>query len=162
MPDLNGLMGAVYDETNRALRISGGAGEPRHIEVDALMAEKSHVGFATFGQDGGRFRAQYRQSSGAVNDEVSWDLYIPAGTWSFTLYGYNGANRGIMTVQLDGVTAGTVDQYAAAGAATRGTIAGIVVAASGVKTVRLLMATKNASSTSFFGELAGFSFYRTA
>lgn len=105
----------------------------------------------------------YRASTGVQNAEVSWEVSLSAGTWTFQLAHVLNANRGIYTVQIDGVTVGTIDGYTASGApVTFSNITGISVASGGVHTVRLLMATKNASSSAYYGTPSFLAFTRTA
>lgn len=102
------------------------------------------------------------ESTGAQNAEVTWRVLLQAGTWKFTLMHSKAGNRGIYSVQIDGVEGGTIDGFAAAAANALDTITGISVANSGLKTLKLKMATKNASSSSFFGVIIGILMIRTA
>jgi hypothetical protein len=101
-------------------------------------------------------------SSGAQNDAISFDFACAAGTYSFELFHLAFTNRGIYTVRIDGVSVGTIDGYAAAILTpSRDVVTGIAIAA-GQHTVTLLMATKNASSSSFFGIIERAVLTRTA
>lgn len=103
-------------------------------------------------------------SSGAQNAEIAWDEVLSAGTWLIELLHRQNVNRGIYTVQLDGVTVGTIDGYAGADVVNkRDTIAGIAVATTKLYRLRLLMATRNAlNTTGFFGSLQHVGLRRTA
>jgi hypothetical protein len=102
-------------------------------------------------------------SSGAQNDEINWDVVLSAGTWTIELLIKKGTDRGIYSIQLDGVEVGTVDGYSGATVRNqRGLVAGVTVATSGKKRLKLKMATKNASSTSYVGSIGLVSLVRTA
>lgn len=101
-------------------------------------------------------------ATAAQNDSISYDLALAAGTWTFTLVHGKGTTRGIYTVQIDGVTIGTIDGYAAAAADAISTITGVAVATPGLKRVTLLMATKNPSSTNYAGVPTAMSLGKTA
>lgn len=100
--------------------------------------------------------------SAAQNDAISWKIVLSAGTWDIHLHVRKSTNTGIFTVKIDGASVGTADSYAAAAAYGKISVTGVSVASDGVKTLQLLMATKNASSSGYLGELFGISLRRTA
>lgn len=86
---------------------------------------------------------------GAQNDSQEADHYPSTGTYTFALIHIKEPDVGIYNVQFNGVTQLTIDGYAAAQAVnTYSDGAGLVVTA-GVKTVKKLMATKNASASAY-------------
>lgn len=102
-------------------------------------------------------------SASNQNDEVSFDVVLAAGTWTFQLLHLANTDAGIYTVQLDGVTVGTIDGYVAS--ITKNVISvvsGISVATTGKKRLKLKMATKNGSSSSYKGRIQKIEFQRTA
>lgn len=99
----------------------------------------------------GNFVGWVNQSDGLVNDSISFDFECGAGVYSLELHYLPFTNRGIYTVEIDGVTVGTIDGYAASLSPQRAVLTGISIAAAGQHTVTLLMATKNPSSTSYIG-----------
>lgn len=101
------------------------------------------------------------QSDGNQNSSVSWALAMSQGTWNTTIYCRKSTNTGIFTLNIDGSSVGTADSYAAAPAMGVLTITG-TISATGKHTVQLKMATKNASSSGYFGEIFFVSFRRTA
>lgn len=121
---------------------------------DTLTSEVSNgASLYTFSKD----------STGAQNAEIGWDLVLAAGTWTFTLIHKKHSDRGIYSVQFDAVEKGTIDGYnAAASFNNRSTVAGIVVGTSGKVRVTLKMATKNASSSAYRGSIAAVMLHRTA
>lgn len=94
----------------------------------------------------------YGQSSGAQNDAVTYDFVSAAGTFTLDLFHLTGSNRGIYTLAIDGVTAGTVDGYTAGSGSAVSTLTGIVLTA-GAHTLRLTMATRNGASGSYYGTM---------
>lgn len=101
-------------------------------------------------------------ASSAQNDELSWDVVVSAGTWSINLKSRKSSNVGIYTFLIDGVSVGTIDGYAAAAASGNQTITGISITRSGKVRLTVRMATKNASSSSYLGEIMHISMVRTA
>lgn len=101
-----------------------------------------------------------RTSSGLQNDTVEWTVRVPAGTYTLRLLHTTGTNIGIYTVLVDAVSVGTIDGYANPGAAAVSDITGIALAA-GEHTVRFTMATKNASSSAYYGVVSAFILTRT-
>ena len=101
------------------------------------------------------------QSDGTQNDQISFDFSCDAGTYTLELYHLAFLSRGVYTVQVDGVTAGTIDGYATGLTPTRSALTGIVIGA-GAHTVTLLMATKNASATGYIGQAERIALTRTA
>lgn len=103
-----------------------------------------------------------QRSTGAQDAEASFDFYAEAGTYTLDVFHGTGTDRGIYTVEVDGVQVGTIDGYlGAGGAATRSSVIGITIATTGVHRIRLRMATKHASSSSYFGYLSGLYLTRT-
>lgn len=101
-------------------------------------------------------------SSGVQNDEITWDVVLAAGTWTLDLTYYRAPNRGICSVQFDSVEKGTIDLYGGLQVNTRVQITGIVVATTAKVELKFKMATKNASSTAYYGTLNGLRLIRTA
>ncbi len=105
----------------------------------------------------------WSQSSGAQNDEIGWDIDLQAGTYSIHLLTYSDTNRGIFTISIDGVTAGTADHYSASGIFNvLRSITGVVIATGGKKRLLIQMATKHASSSAYFGVITSIYIQRTA
>ncbi len=99
---------------------------------------------------GSQYSGWVNLSGGAQNDSITFDFAAAAGTCTIELFHLPFTNRGIYTVQIDAVSVGTIDGYSATLAATRGLLTGIAVT-TGQHTLTILMATKNASSSSFVG-----------
>lgn len=136
---------------------------PRAVKIDFAFTPISHVNWGSPTLNPGFWWQTFHGSSGAQNDECNYDVILAAGTWNFELIHQARADAGIYNLQLDGVTVGTIDGYNIGTVVnTRSSINGIVVAATGVKRLKLKMATKNASSSSYIGSVAGAQLLRTA
>lgn len=84
----------------------------------------------------------------AQNNYLTFSAYLNAGTYTFDFWGRQYSNAGIMTMQIDTVDQGiSHDWYNAASSFdNKVTDTGIVIATSGVKTIKLIGATKNGAS----------------
>lgn len=104
------------------------------------------------------------QSAGAQNEEVQYKAVLQAGTYTVLIQADKDVNRGIYTVSVDGVSAGTVDTYSATRVVSQyGTVTtALTVATSKLVSVNVKMATKNASSSGYFADLYSIEFIRTA
>lgn len=71
-------------------------------------------------------------------------------------------SAGIHTVSLDGSSVGTIDCYASAAEGVLKTLTNIVVGTDGYHTFSHKMATKNASSANYYGDLHSIILERTA
>lgn len=124
------------------------AGSKANTTFDTRAQASSNLG-------GGRL-----ESSGAQNSEVSWDIWLDAGTYKFALLHTQADNAGIYSVQLDTVEKGTIDGYNAVATVVYSEVTGIAVTA-GLKTFKLKMATKHASSTSYQARVHSCAWIRT-
>lgn len=136
---------------------------PWVVDVDVFPAAISNTNWDTITLATVYLYGAGKLSSGAQNDEIAWDIVLAAGTWTLELIHTKNTNLGIYTVSLDGTTIGTIDGYNGSAANnSRGSITGIAVAASGKTRLKLKMATKNASSSSYFGLIHALQMRRTA
>lgn len=104
-----------------------------------------------------------KSSSGAQNAEICWDVVLAAGTWTVELIHHQAGDRGIYSVQFDTVEQGTIDGYNAVETHNvRSSVSGITVAATAKVRLKLKMATKNASSSSYKGVVHHVQLRRTA
>lgn len=118
--------------------------------------------FAAVAFQSARYLGMFRLSTGAQNATMTMVCSVPsAGTWTLTMYHNAAADRGIYTVNIDGVDVGTVDGYATGGTQTVSAITGLALTA-GKHTIKLTMATKNASSSGYTGDWSAIGFTRTA
>ncbi len=131
------------------------------IDINPAAGSHGNTNWSTLNTSGG-IGGSDTESSGAQNDEIYWDLGVSGGTWDITVVYYRGNNRGIATVSVDGVSAGTIDFYNASAVVNQiGTITGVSITA-GKRRLKLKMATKNGSSSSYFGTIQWVQLRRTA
>jgi hypothetical protein len=155
---------AVKDDAGTETVLGAGSGGVDNwlIQIDAFMGSHGNTNWNTANVDNSEIYVIDLESSGAQNDEIYWDLGISGGTWDLTMLHYKGPNRGIYTVSIDGSSIGTIDGYAAG--TTRNqfdTITGASITA-GKRRLKLKMATKNGSSSSYFGTMTAIQMRRTA
>lgn len=83
-------------------------------------------------------------------DNVTFNVFLAAGTYTFSLLYIKEPTSGILDIDIDGVEVGSVDMYAVA-ETYNGiyTFTGVVVAAAGLKALKLRMDGKNAASTNY-------------
>lgn len=134
------------------IRNFGVAALPGYFIADTPWAgTKTNTNWAARGQDSGRLAGGSLNSSGAQNDEYTHDHQFQAGTYKHALIHRTDTDRGITSIQQDAVEKGTVDGYSSPAAGNvYAEVTGIAVTV-GLKVVTYKMATKNASSTNFYG-----------
>ena len=144
---------------------SGGTDTPGYtVEIIPWAGSKANTTWNTRGQvstmlGGGNCTPD---AAGAQNSAISWDIELDTGTYKYAELYQNGSTSGIATIQLGGVSKGTIDHYVASGTQNNySEVTGITVASSAVVTFQILMATKNASSTSYQNILQSASWVRT-
>lgn len=90
------------------------------------------------------------QGTPAQNDEIGWKVLLRAGTWTITLIHFRSTDRGIYTVKLDTTSIGTIDGYGSAAGNVVSAITGVSVSTPALYTLKLVMATKHASSSNYY------------
>lgn len=102
------------------------------------------------------------ESNGTVNNARWWYLGLGNGTWTLDVLHTTGPNRGIYSVQIDDVQVGTFDGYSSGQVKNvRSSVSGISIANPGKHKLSFVMATKNASSSQFFGTVTAMQMRRT-
>lgn len=92
----------------------------------------------------------FRQNAPAINDKLTWNVALKAGSYVMNVNGIKANNRGIQTIKLDGVTAGTFDWYNSTTQLNQQQNTVIGVTDDGLYELTSEMATKNASSSNYF------------
>jgi hypothetical protein len=134
-----------------------------HHDINVFMTPISHVNWSTNDVNSSMIRNGRKRSSGTQNDEINFDVTLGAGTWDIEILHNTGTNLGIYSVQLDSVEVGTIDGYSGASVYNvRSSVTGVSVATAGKKRLKLKMATKNASSSSYYGSISHIQLRRTA
>jgi hypothetical protein len=151
--------GIVWDGTSWSAKET----LPWLIDIDVFPTAISQTNWDILTADSAGIYAYRKDSSGSQNAEINWNVILAAGTWTVELIFLKDTNACIYSVQFDSVEKGTIDSYAASTTRnTRASVAGITVATTGKVQLKLKMATKNASSSSYVGYLQHVQLRRTA
>ena len=136
------------------------------VEINPFHAESAHTNWPSTLYQPGTVLDQAiasRESTGAQNAEITFKIVLATGTWKLHLITFTLTNAGIYTVSMDAVSQGTLDGYSSPNDANvLMTLAGIAVLTSGIHDLNFKMATKNASSASYYGDLQSVVLERTA
>lgn len=109
------------------------------------------------------FGLYQRNSSSAQNDYLEWSVFLPAGTYTIKGLFVTSSDGGIATFKLDGVSIGTIDLYSGGTAFSSFlSLTSVVIATGGLKTLRVIAETKNASSSGYTLFITYLSIWRTA
>lgn len=109
------------------------------------------------------FGGYCQNTSNAQNDEITYKCYLSAGTYKIAIVGTKTADNAIGTFYIDTTSVGTIDQYAAAPANDQyQEITGITVATTGLKTIKIKLATRNGAATGWMWRMSCLSVVRTA
>jgi len=104
-----------------------------------------------------------QNTTGAQNDEITYKVYLAAGTYSATCHHYKAADIGIYSIRIDGVEVQTFDGYNAGDVANVYTTqASIAIAANGLKTIGIKMTSKNAGSSAYRSAITEIIMVRTS
>lgn len=125
---------------------------PRHIILPAILPPVASTNWYPALTGIG-----LRTSISSNSAEISYQFLAEAGRHDITFAHNMGPDRGQYTVYFNGVQAGgsfQFDGYAASAADAETTVNGYSLTA-GTNIIRLVMATKNASSTGYIGSLRG-------
>ena len=138
---------------------------PWRIDINAFTTPSATTGIYTLTTDeaGGSIYNAFLVGANAQNNLIAWDLVLAAGTWTVSLLHLTGSDRGIYSLQFDGVEKGTIDGYSAG--TVRNVLAdvtGISIATSGKVRFSMKVATKHASSSAYFTKFYVVSLIRTA
>lgn len=100
--------------------------------------------------------------SSTQNDQFNDDCWLDTGTYKVALIYRTLASGGIFNIQFDSVLKGTLDGYSVGDTQNvYGEITGIAVPTAKVVNVKNIMATKNASSSSYLGSVQSIALIRT-
>ena len=136
---------------------------PWGIDIALWYAKVSSVGSWAFLSDANQIFSRYLYANNpAINDEIDFDVLIPAGTWTISVLGVQGSNCGIITVKLDGTIVGTIDQYSNATQYNiMQSISGVVVATATKYRMKFITLGKNASSSNYYVYFSAINLTRT-
>lgn len=106
---------------------------------------------------------QFNNTSNTDLDNISYKVYLAAGTYTLRVIHYKSDSQGIVDIDIDGVEKASVDCYAAVvdyDAILSQT--GIVIATSGLKTIKFRLDGKNGASSSYGFRFSEFALWRPA
>jgi len=96
-------------------------------------------------------------------DQINWKTYLNAGTYTLKFLYSKSAASGIVDLYIDAAEVASFDAYNGITVKNLiGTQAGIVVAASGIKDIKLIIDGKNGASSNYYINFVLIGFYRTA
>lgn len=100
----------------------------------------------------------------ANGDNISYKVYLQKGTYTIRLLAVQAANKGIIDVDIDSTEVASFDMYKSGVAVpnTMFTQTGIIISTSGLKTLKLRIDGRNASSSDYVLLLSSISIWRTA
>lgn len=140
----------------------GSVGQPT-MGFFPFVAVKASVGAVTRANDNAALGMGYMYPDTAQNNEWTIDDWMDSVTYKIAILYRAGGSTGIATFQFDGVSVGTVDTYNAATSNNNyAEITGISVTSASAKTVKMIQATKHASSTGYAVVLHSFARIKTS
>lgn len=101
-------------------------------------------------------------SSNGDGDNLSFNRYLAAGTYTIRAVYSQATARGILDIDIDGVEVASLDMYGPPAVNQIATDTGNVVSTPGLKTIRLRVDGKHASSTHYYVVINAIEFWRTA
>jgi len=101
-------------------------------------------------------------SSGGDGDNLSYKIPLVAGTYTLKFMYHAASDRPIVDIDIDGAEVASFDQYSASDVVTTGTQTNITISSSGIKTLKVRVDGKNASSSGYTATLMMICLYRTA
>ena len=153
--------GAAIAESK--LSLAGGIGEG-HITI--LPMSYSSIGAGTWSQGinaNSYLNGYFFNTSSADADNASYKVYLAKGTYTLRLVHTKASTGAIVDIDIDGVEKGSVDLYAASTSYNEiYSVTGIVVAASGLATIRLRSDGRNGSASGYTCYVVFLSLWRTA
>lgn len=109
-----------------------------------------------------RFQTYLLSASAADGDNVSWKAYLPKGTWTLRLSYVRNTDKGIADIDIDDTEVVSLDCYGVADADAELSQTSISIATSGLKTIKLRVDGKHASSSGYAMGVAAIALWRTA
>jgi hypothetical protein len=141
---------------------------PWRFDLSPFMSAAASVGTWSNAIDTSSVYNAVLANDNTQNSSIDFVVTPSTGTWSIELLLVTNNNKGIITVQLDdgaGVytTLGTIDTYSAGVVrGVRSAVTGIVLTKSIKRRLRLLIATKNGSASTYGASIGHIMLRRTA
>lgn len=152
---------AVWTETTQA----GGDSGEGHITI--LPHDYNAVGAGTWRYGGEQTGAWgqnlWGQASAADGQNLTYEAFFAAGTYTCRMLGRTQTNLGISDIDVGGVEVASFDWYSGSAIDNvEKTQTGITIATAGIKDVLIQLDGKHGSSSNFFLLYQSISFWRTA
>lgn len=101
----------------------------------------------------------FMNDSNTINDAVTYNISLSRGIYTFTLYHSKGSARGILTLLINGISAGTIDFYDPSTTWNdKSSISNIVIPSLSYYNVTFKAASKNPASSYYYLPINSFSF----
>lgn len=104
----------------------------------------------------------FRFYSTAQNAEISYKVYLKAGTYTCWVLTGDDTDKGIISIYIDTVDKGDIDCYGSSDLNVSKSLASISVGTDGIHTVNFKCESKHASSSGYVMDLMAFWFDKTA
>lgn len=156
---------ALNQLAERVDDLEGAAGDPGEGHITILPMSYSAIGQGDWvlNVSTSSILASYiSQATPGNADNISYKVYLAAGTYSLLLYYHKNTTGGVMDIDIDATEVGSVDQYGSLTYNQRYLVTNISIATSGLKTLKLRMDGKNGSSSNYKGWCAYLALWRTA
>ena len=158
---INASAGIAYSKLLGTDVTSGGG----NIFVPLLAYSNIPQGTWTYGTDSSDyFQMKIYNSTAADADAIEFQVWLAKGTYTVVLHGEALSDSGILDIQIDGVEVASFDQYngGAYGHNKTWSQAAIAIATSGIKTLKVIVDGKHASSSSYTARISSIYLNRTA
>jgi len=153
----------------------GVANRPSEVDLPATESGEGHItilplSYEAIGQGTWEVAAPSAELVGTLTnnppndlDNLSYEAYLAAGTYTILLVGQHGAGGGIVDIDIEGTEVATFDLYNAATVKNQlDEDAGNVIATAGIKTITLRLHGKHASSAAYRLQFNYLVLWRTA
>ena len=121
---------------------------PWLIDIDVFQSGKSSTFGAQITVDTTSLYNGYNAAT-AQNQQRTWDVPLAAGTWTLESLHYTGTDQGITTWTFGGISIGTIDHYSSPAVQNVRASLAFSVPYAGIYELKVVMATKNASSSNY-------------
>ena len=135
---------------------------PWQIPVDVYATATYQTNWSTVNRATSVANGAYMESTGAQYATLGWDLVFIKGTWKALLIHRQGSDVGQYSLRVDGLEVATFDGYASAHAMKWEIGNEFTVEGTGVRAVKLVMADKNVTASSYYGRICDLIFTRTS
>jgi len=155
-----------------------GVGYSVHIEIEMDTADISQTGHKTllpYNHNSvvqGAWTKEYsttytlntrfRNTSGAVDDEIILKEYLSKGTYSIRVSSSTGASGGIITIYADSDILFVFDRYTAGSVTNVDFDGSFTILTNGLKNIRIKVTDKNVGSGGYSCDIRYISYWRTA